>query len=123
MGQALASKTILGEKPEDVCTMVAKGVVELCVHQISEILPVQGVTLVGPLPGDVQKVTTFAITVSAQTRKFKAARAFQRFLTHASVQAKFAKAGLAYRQVPPTASHQEQAAMESERSHLAAVVR
>ena len=30
-------------------------------HQISEILPVKGVTLVGPLPAEVQNTTTYAI--------------------------------------------------------------
>ena len=33
---------------------------EICVHQISEILPVKGVTLVGPLPRELQKVTTYS---------------------------------------------------------------
>lgn len=101
VSQALAHKTVLGEKPEYVCAMVAKGDVDLCVHQISEILPVKGVTLVGPLPSDVQKVTTFTIALSAETREVKAARAFHQFVTHSSVKTKFAKAGLAYQQASP----------------------
>ncbi len=37
---------------------VVKGQAELVVTQISEILSVKGVTLVGPLPKDLQKSTT-----------------------------------------------------------------
>ena len=69
----------------------------MCVHQISEIIPVKGVTLVGPLPKDVQKVTTFAIAASAKAATPDTAAAFAEFLAQPSLKAKFAAAGLDYK--------------------------
>lgn len=44
-----------------VVELVAKGEIELGVHQISEILAVKGVRLVGPLPRELQKITIFTL--------------------------------------------------------------
>src|SRR3974390_212845 len=38
-----------------VAEHVARGEAELGIHQISEILPVKGITLVGPLPAEIQR--------------------------------------------------------------------
>jgi molybdate transport system substrate-binding protein len=77
---------------------VAKGQADLCVHQISEILPVKGVTLVGPLPRDLQKVTTYSAALSARAATPAAARAFIAFVTRPSFKPTFAAAGLDYRE-------------------------
>jgi molybdate transport system substrate-binding protein len=77
--------------------LVAKGEVEMVVHQISEIVPVKGVTLVGPLPRPVQKVTTYSAGVATKATAPEAARAFVTFLTSPAVKAKFAAAGLDYK--------------------------
>jgi molybdate transport system substrate-binding protein len=84
IAEAVKAKSVLGANPDFVCVAVAKGEVEMCVHQISEIIPVKGVTLVGPLPKEVQRATTFAVAASAKAAAPKAAEAFARFL--ASVQ-------------------------------------
>jgi len=97
IAQPVRDKSVLGANPDFVCVAVAKGEVELCVHQISEILPVKGVTLVGPLPRDVQRVTTFAIALSAKPGAAEAGRAFVAFVTRPDLKAKFAAAGLDYR--------------------------
>ena len=115
ISQAIREKAILAASPDLVCTAVAKGEVELCVHQISEILPVRGVTLVGPLPTDLQKVTTFAAAVSVRTSMGDAARDFLTFLTHPSLKAKLAKAGLDYPTLPPIALAANDAKFYSER--------
>ena len=48
---------------------VGRGEIELGIHQISEILPVKGVKLVGPLPPELQKYTTYvAAPVKASRR-------------------------------------------------------
>ena len=57
-----------------VATHVAKGVAELGIHQISEILPVKGVVLVGPLPKEIQSYTTYAAGLGANAREAEAAR-------------------------------------------------
>jgi molybdate transport system substrate-binding protein len=70
--------------------------VELVVHQISEILPVTGVTLVGPLPKELQKVTVYAAGVAAKSTAPERARQFIAFLARPAFRAKFAAAGLDY---------------------------
>ena len=47
---------------------VGRGEIELGIHQISEILPVKGVKLVGPLPRELQKYTTYVAVPVKQSR-------------------------------------------------------
>jgi molybdate transport system substrate-binding protein len=56
-----------------VADLLVSGEAELGLHQISEIIPVKGVTLVGPLPAEVQSYTTYAIALSSGTRELEAA--------------------------------------------------
>lgn len=78
--------------------LVAKGEVEMVVHQISEIVPVKGVTLVGPLPKDVQKVTIYSTGIATKATTPDVARAFVAYLMGPAVRPKFAAAGLDYRE-------------------------
>jgi molybdate transport system substrate-binding protein len=39
---------------------VASGEVEIAVQQISELVPIKGIDVVGPLPGELQKISIFA---------------------------------------------------------------
>jgi molybdate transport system substrate-binding protein len=78
--------------------LVAKGEVELVAHQISEIVPVKGVTLVGPLPKELQKVTIYAAGVAAKSAAPDLARGFIAFLTRPAIKARFAEAGLDYKE-------------------------
>jgi molybdate transport system substrate-binding protein len=75
---------------------VAKGDAEIVVHQISEILPVKGVTLVGPLPRDLQKITIYSAGLASKSTATDAARTFITYLTRPASKAKFASAGLDY---------------------------
>jgi molybdate transport system substrate-binding protein len=61
--------------------------------QVSEILAVPQVVLVGPYPGDLQNSTTYSGIVLAKARQPEAAAAFLRFLASPAVQARFARAG------------------------------
>ena len=58
-----------------VAELVASGEVELAVHQISEIVPVKGVTLVGPLPAEIQNTTVYAAGLASAPRDAAAAKA------------------------------------------------
>ena len=96
IADAMKPKTTLvpGGYPAE---LVAEGKVEMVVHQISEIVPVKGVTLVGPLPRDVQKVTTYAAGIPTKAKTPDVARAFVAFMTSPAMKAKFAAAGLDYK--------------------------
>ncbi len=61
--------------------------------QISEILSVKTVVLVGPYPGDLQNMTTYTGILLARTPHPGAAEAFLRFLLSPPVQARFKQAG------------------------------
>jgi len=95
IADAVKSKTTLvpGGYPAE---LVAKGEVELVVHQISEIVPVKGVTLVGPLPKELQKLTVYSAGLAAQSDTPEMARAFVGFVTRPAFKPKFAEAGLGY---------------------------
>ncbi|MBL8569837.1 MAG: substrate-binding domain-containing protein [Phreatobacter sp.] len=56
--------------------LVASGEADVVFHQISEIMPVSGVRLVGPLPAELQLVTTYSAGLAVQPREAEAARAF-----------------------------------------------
>ena len=64
-----------------VADLIASGEAEIGLHQISEILPVKGVKLVGPLPAEIQNYTTYAAAVSADAKQPDAARALIKLLT------------------------------------------
>jgi molybdate transport system substrate-binding protein len=63
-----------------VADHVADGEAEIGVHQISEILPVAGVTLVGPLPADIQNFTVYSAGVSVAAAELAPAAALVKFL-------------------------------------------
>jgi len=67
-----------------VADLIASGEAELGLHQISEILPVKGVKLVGPLPAEIQNYTTYAAAVSTDAKQPDAARALIKLLTGSS---------------------------------------
>jgi len=72
---------------------VGEGKVELGIHQISEILPVKGVKLVGPLPAEFQRYTVYAGAVAPGTPKAAAVRQFLQYLSSPKARAGLAKAG------------------------------
>lgn len=80
-----------------VCEKVARGEVALCVHQISEIMPVAGVVLVGPLPPALQQVTAYVASPTPRGADSPLAQAFIELLTRPAMRERFAAAGLDYR--------------------------
>jgi molybdate transport system substrate-binding protein len=96
IAEAVRAKTLFW--PEGFpARAVASGQAALCVHQISGIVPVPGVMLVGPLPRELQKVTTYSAGLAARSSDPAAARAFLAFLARPAFRAKFAAAGMDYR--------------------------
>lgn len=64
-----------------VAEHIARGEAELGIHQISEILPVKGVTLVGPLPADIQNYTVYAAGLGAHGKDSEGAKALLKTLS------------------------------------------
>ena len=60
---AVKSTRVVGER---VGAMVARGDAALGFQQVSELLPIEGITYVGPIPDAVQKVTMFSAGVTTQ---------------------------------------------------------
>jgi molybdate transport system substrate-binding protein len=79
---------------DPVAGVVARGDAELGFQQISELLPVPGVDLVGPLPPEVQKITTFSAGVVTGAKEPEAGRALIAFLASAAAAPVIAKTGL-----------------------------
>ena len=80
IAEQLKGKTILvpGSQAAEV---VARGDAELGVAQGSEIVPVAGAQLVGPLPGELASMTVFTAGIGAASKSPEAAKALIKFLT------------------------------------------
>ena len=83
IGEAVRAKAKL-KQGGYVAELVADGTAEIAVHQISEIVPVKGVTLVGPLPAEIQNMTVYAAGIGAAAREPAAAQALIAFLAGAA---------------------------------------
>ena len=77
-----------------VADAVAQGEVEIGFQQISEMLPVAGVTLVGPIPDGVQLVTTFSAGIAATSTSKATARQLIEHLASAQARETIRKTGL-----------------------------
>lgn len=75
------SRRILAEPVGEV---VAKGEAEIGFQQMSELKPVAGVTVVGAIPNELQKVTVFAAGVVSSSKHKDEARALIQFLASQS---------------------------------------
>ena len=73
---------------------VAKGEADVVVHQISEILPVKGVQLAGPLPAELQLYTTYTAALIAGTANADAARALIGYLSGPAARKSYAERGM-----------------------------
>jgi molybdate transport system substrate-binding protein len=79
---------------ERVGAALARGEAEIGFQQISELLPVPGIEVVGPLPPEVQKVSVFSAGVASGSRNAEAARALIKFLASPEAAHAVAKSGL-----------------------------
>jgi molybdate transport system substrate-binding protein len=64
-----------------VAEHIAKGEAEIGIHQISEIVPVKGAILVGPLPDQIQHFTVYAAGLGANAQAKTAAAALIKTLS------------------------------------------
>jgi molybdate transport system substrate-binding protein len=74
--------------------LVAKGKAEVGLFNISEILPVPGVALVGALPASVQNYIVFAAALHAGSRSPGLAQAFVKLASDPATRAQWSAGGL-----------------------------
>jgi molybdate transport system substrate-binding protein len=66
---------------DPVGEVVARGGAELGFQQLSELKPVKGIDLLGPIPSDIQKVTTFTAGLATNAQEREAGAALINFLS------------------------------------------
>ncbi len=76
-----------------VVEAVARGEADLGLHQVSEILPVAGVKLVGPLPGDLKRLTRYDLALVVGTPHRDEAAALAAELSSKDAHATIEKSG------------------------------
>ena len=96
----LKSKIVLQSVPGRPQTAVADGQAEIVMTLVSEILPVKGIELVGPVPSEIQSYVSFRGGVSANTKDAKASRAVVKFFTSGKAAPAYKARGL--EPAPPT---------------------
>jgi molybdate transport system substrate-binding protein len=74
--------------------IVAQGDAEIGFQQISELMPVKGIDIVGQLPAEVQKITIFSAGVSTTSKEPDAAKSLIQFLASSQAAPVLTKAGL-----------------------------
>lgn len=78
-----------------IAEKVARGEVEIAFHQMTELLPVEGITIVGALPRELQKETVYAAVLMKGGTNPEAARALLRHLVSAEGRKAFVARGFA----------------------------
>ncbi|MGH6711641.1 MAG: substrate-binding domain-containing protein [Bradyrhizobium sp.] len=74
--------------------IVAHGEAEIGFQQISELRPVEGIDIVGPLPDELQKITVFSAGVATVSKEPDAAKALIKFLISPAARPELVKSGM-----------------------------
>jgi molybdate transport system substrate-binding protein len=87
-------KAVLGKGGHDVATSIAEGRAELGTTFISEVLPVRGAKVIGPLPGELHTANTYTAAIHAGAAERDGAAALLRKLTDPTTRSRWTAAGL-----------------------------
>ena len=88
------AKTVFGKGGHDVSVIVAEGRAALGTTFVSEALPVKGVTVVGPLPGELYYANTYTAALAADSAVGREAAALLSALTDPVTRPRWTTAGL-----------------------------
>ena len=83
--------------------IVARGDAEIGFQQVSELLPVQGIDIIGQLPSELQKVTVFSAGIASVSKEPDAGKALIKFLASPAAGAAIVKSGI--EPIPPGATN------------------
>lgn len=87
-------KAVLGKRGADVAAIIAEGRAEIGTTFISEVLPVKGVRVVGPLPGALHNANTYTAAIPATSAYGAVAAALLRALANSAGRDRWIAAGL-----------------------------
>ena len=87
-------KVVLGKRGAEVALSIAEGRAEIGTTFISELLPVKGVKVIGPLPGELHNANTYTAAIPAGSASQATATALLRALTNPASRARWSAAGL-----------------------------
>jgi molybdate transport system substrate-binding protein len=93
IADALKPKTIV-VTGQPVGAVVAKGEAEIGIQQVAELVPVPGVTLVGPLPADVNRIIGYSVGIPSKAKEIDAAKAFAKFIASGEALAAYKLKGM-----------------------------
>jgi molybdate transport system substrate-binding protein len=88
------SKAVLGKRGYEVAQAVVDGRAELGTTFISELMTVPGVTIIGPLPGELNFTNTYTAAIPLKSRERAAAQVLLGALTAPASRARWTEAGL-----------------------------
>jgi len=94
IAEAVNKKAVLGKRGSEVAASIAAGSAEIGTTFISEVLPVKGVKVVGPLPGELHTANTYTAAIPAGSASRAAATALLRALTDPVTRERWLAAGL-----------------------------
>ena len=80
LAQATSPRVVQAPAGVPVGTLIARGDVELGFQQLSELMHLEGVDVIGPMPPGLEIVTTFSGGVCTQSTRADAARALLEFI-------------------------------------------
>ena len=81
-------------KGEPSGAAVARGDAEIAFQQVSELLPVPGIDFIGPLPAEIQRITTFCAGMQKSAREPAAAREWLDFIRSPAAATAIRKSGM-----------------------------
>jgi molybdate transport system substrate-binding protein len=87
IGEAVSQRTLQAPPGVPVGAVVARGEADLGFQQLSELLHVPGIDVVGPLPPEIQAVTVFSAGVSNTSSQCEKARALVAYLSSPEAEA------------------------------------
>ena len=83
IAKELKPKTVYAKPGRDNGDVVAAGKAELGVNQLQVVMPVSGIDIAGPLPGNLQSTTIFASAILSRAANAAGAQALVKFLRSA----------------------------------------
>jgi molybdate transport system substrate-binding protein len=94
ISEAMQSKTLLEQGSVRAAARVVQGEADMLITLVSEILPVQGMELAGPLPSEFQNYVSFAAAVGSSAQNSGAAARLVAFLSGRGASPAFTASGI-----------------------------